>query len=164
MNVELRKPLLSDAKRYFEILSHPEFTYFPAKPATVKEEKDFLRKLKSLQASGSQYTFAVIAHQQHVGGAGIKIKPQHPYICEIGYFIDRKYWNRGLATQAVKLLERFIRHNLQIIRIEIVAARKNVASCRVAVKSGYKKEGVMKKYLKIGDTYHDCNLYAKIKE
>lgn len=25
MRIELRKPLLSDAKRYFEILNHPEF-------------------------------------------------------------------------------------------------------------------------------------------
>lgn len=44
MKVTLREPLLSDAKRYVEILSHPEFIYFPAKPATVKEEKEFLRK------------------------------------------------------------------------------------------------------------------------
>ena len=161
MNIELRKPRISDAKRYLEILSHREFTYFPAKPATLKEEQDFLRLSKSLREKGSQYDFAIMANGKHVGAAGIKIK-EYPYICEIGYFVDRKYWNKGISTRAVQLLEEFIASNLKILRIEIITAKKNVGSCKVAVKSGYKKEGLMKKYLKISEVYHDCCLYAKI--
>lgn len=30
------------------------------------------------------------------------------------------------------------------------------------VKSGYKKEGLLKKYLKVGDKFHDCHIYAKV--
>lgn len=162
MNIELRKPCISDAKRYLEILSHPEFTYFPSRPVTLKEEQDFLRKARTLQKQGRQYIFALLANGKHIGGAGIKIKEQFPYICEVGYFVDHKYWNKGIATKAVEKLEEFITENLEIIRIEIIPAKKNIGSCKVAVKSGYKKEGTMKKYLKIGEVYHDCCLYAKI--
>ena len=162
MNIELRKPRISDAKRYLEILSHPEFTYFSAKPATLKEEQGFLRMTKTLRKEGSQYDFAIMVNGNNVGAAGIKIKQQFPYICEIGYFIDRKYWNKGIATKAVQLLEEFIAANLEIVRIEITSAKKNVGSCKVAVKSGYKKEGLMKKFLKVGEVYYDCHLYAKI--
>ena len=162
MKVQLRKPLISDAKRYLEILSHPEFTYFPAKPATVKEEQDFLRKMKGLQKQGSQYNFAVIANGKHIGGAGIKIHGQFSYICEIGYFIDYNYWNQGIATKAVELLEEIIAKKLDVVRIEIRSAKKNTGSCKVAVKSGYKKEGTMKKYLKVENIYYDCYLYAKV--
>ncbi len=163
MRVKLRKPLIADAKRYLEILSHPDFTYFPASPKTIKQEQNFLRKMKAAQKEGKQYDFAIIAGSKHVGGAGIKINQQFPYICEIGYFVDRQYWNKGIATKAVQFLETFIAENLpDIVRIEIVPARKNVGSCQVAVKSGYKREGIMKKYLKIGCVYHDCCRYAKI--
>jgi len=162
VNIELRKPRISDAKRYLEILSHPEFTYFPAKPATLKEEQNFLRMIKNLQVKGSQYNFAIMVNGKHIGGAGIKINQQFSYICEIGYFLDRKYWNKGIATKTVQLLENFIADNLEIVRIQITSAKKNIGSCKVATKSGYKREGVMKKYLKMGDAYHDCYLYAKI--
>ena len=162
MKIQLRKPVLSDAKRYLEILSHSEFYYFPAKPKTVKDEKDFLRKSRKLEKDGAQYNFAVMANGRHVGGAGIKINQQYPYVCEIGYFVDRKYWNKGISTKAVGLLEKFITKKQDIVRIEIFMAKENIGSRKVAIKSGYKKEGLMKKRLKIGDKFHDCWLYAKI--
>jgi len=146
-----------------EILSHPEFTYFPAKPATLEEEKGFLRKSKKLRKDGVLYDFAIIANRKHVGAAGIRIIEQHPYICNVGYFVDRAYWNKGLATQAVQLLETYINKQMpDIVRIEIITAKGNIPSQKVAVKCGYKKEGTMKKYLKVGDVYHDCYLFAKI--
>jgi len=155
--------LISDAKRYVEILSHPEFHYFPAKPATVKEEKDFLRKSKRLRKNGSLYDFAIIANGKHIGAAGIRIIEQHPHICNIGYFVDRAYWNKGIATLAVEFLETYIDQQLPyVVRIEIVTAKENIASQKVALKCSYKKEGAMKKYLKIGDLFHDCYLFAKI--
>jgi ribosomal-protein-alanine N-acetyltransferase len=162
MKVELREMLLSDAKRFFEILSHPEFEYFPAKPATIKQEKELLRELKKLRKEGLKYTFSVIACGKHIGAAGIVINKEFPYRCAIGYFIDRKFWNKGIATKAVKLLENFIAKNMDIVRIEIITAKKNVASQSVAIKSGYKKEGLLKKYLKVGDKFHDCYIYSKI--
>lgn len=163
MKIKLRKPLIADAKRYLEILSHPEFTYFPPKPKSLKEEQDHLRKMKAAQNKGNQYDFAILVNNKHIGGAGIKINQQFPHICEIGYFLDYCYWNKGIATQTVRLLETFIDQSLpDIVRIEIVPARKNIGSCKVAIKSGYKKEGLMRKYLKIGNVYHDSYRFAKI--
>lgn len=37
MNVEIRPQRISDAKRYFEILSSTNFHYLPAKPKTLEE-------------------------------------------------------------------------------------------------------------------------------
>ena len=162
MKVELRKPLISDAKRFYEILNHPEFHYWPIKPASIEAEKKFLRGVKERMEKGTEYTFAVIANGKHVGGTGFGVNPMYPYKCEVGYFIDHEYWNKGIATKAVELLEEYIVENMDIVRIKIVMAKDNVGCQKVAIKSGYIKEGLMKKYLKVGDKYHDCYLYAKI--
>ncbi len=111
---------------------------------------------------GTEHSFAVIANGKHIGGAGIKMNQEFPYRCEVGYFIDREYWNKGIATKVVKLLEEYIAENMEVVRIEIAMAKDNIGSCQVAIKAGYKKEGLMRKYLKIGDRYHDSCLYAKI--
>jgi ribosomal-protein-alanine N-acetyltransferase len=162
MKIKLRKPLISDAKRYYEILNHPEFHYFPAKPATLKEEIEFLRGLKERVKKGVEHSFVIIANGKLIGGAGIRPDSKGPYRCEIGFFIDRKYWGKGIATKVVAMLEEYIAENLDITRVGIVLVTKNIGSRRVAIKSGYKKEGLMKKYQKLGDKFFDCHLYAKI--
>ena len=43
MEITIRPQRVYDAKRFVEILSSPNFKYFPAKPKTIKEEKEFLR-------------------------------------------------------------------------------------------------------------------------
>jgi hypothetical protein len=66
------------------------------------------------------------------------------------------------CTRAIGLLEEFIAENTDITRVEMIMAREQAASQRVVIKSGYKKEGLMKEYMKIGNRFHDCCLYAKI--
>ena len=97
-----------------------------------------------------------------VGAIGVKIDCHRPYIGEVGFFIDEAYQRKGIAGKAVEHIEKFIQKNTDIKRIEIRMAVHNKASERVAVKSGYKKEGVLRKMLKVCETWHDCCLYSKI--
>jgi hypothetical protein len=45
--VILRNQRVSDAKRFFEILSNPNFIYFPAKPRSIEDEKNFLKQAET---------------------------------------------------------------------------------------------------------------------
>ena len=83
-------------------------------------------------------------------------------MCSVGYFLAEKYWGRGFATEAVKIMEKICFEELGIVRIEIVMVVPNVASRRVAEKCGYKREGRLKKYLNIRGTIYDCYLYSKV--
>ncbi len=42
--VGLRPQRVSDAKRFYEILKNPNFTYFEVCPKDLEAEKEFLRK------------------------------------------------------------------------------------------------------------------------
>ncbi|KAM7462813.1 hypothetical protein LguiA_030934 [Lonicera macranthoides] len=67
---------------------------------------------------------------------------------EIGYVLAYDYWGRGIATKAVKMVinEIFgVFPNLE--RIEGTVDVENMASQRVLDKCGFKREGVLRKYL-----------------
>ncbi len=162
MKVEIRPQRVSDAKRFYKILNNPNFLYFPAKPKSIEKERAFLRLNLEKWKKKKEFNFSIIYNGEHVGAVGVMINSHYHYIGEAGYFVDEKYWGRGIAVAALKELERFIFDKLEIKRIEMIMAKENKASKKVAIKCGYKKEGILKRRLLIGNKYFDCYLYAKV--
>jgi ribosomal-protein-alanine N-acetyltransferase len=73
MNVEIRPQRVSDAKRYFEILSSPNFHYLPAKPKTLEEERCFLKLNSEKRRNGTEFNFSIIYNGRHVGAIGVRL-------------------------------------------------------------------------------------------
>lgn len=162
-NIRLRYQQIGDAKRYFEILTHPEFETFPVEVKSIEEEKRFLRKGKQMRADNIVHNFAIMLGKSLVGGIGLKIDQHRKYIGEVGYFVAREHWGKGFAPQAVGLIEAIGFNELGLERIELVTLKHNQASIRVAEKCGYLKEGVQRhKQFQNGRFYDTC-LFAKIK-
>jgi len=162
--IELRNQRVSDAKRFFEILNNPNFTYFDICPKDVEAEKEFLRLNTDKRKNNIEYNYAILYNTKLIGGCGIAINQRRKYIGEMGYFIDEAYWGQGIAIKAVKLLENLAFKTFLLKRIEILMNPKNIASEKVAIKCGYKKEGTMKKVIKDKDRFADAYLYAKVIE
>ena len=112
--------------------------------------------------NGTEFNFSIIYNRRHVGAIGVRLDTFRPYIGEIGFFVDEQHWGRSITTEALKKLEKFIIEKTVITRIEIRMAKQNKASQRVAVKGGYKKEGILAQMLFIEDKRFDCYLYSKI--
>lgn len=67
---------------------------------------------------------------------------------ELGYALAWSYWGRGIATQAVKMVAKTVFEEWpHLERLEALVDIENVASQRVLEKAGFKKEGVLRKYL-----------------
>ena len=79
----------------------------------------------------------------------------------IGYWIDQSYANRGLTTEAVRLLSDFGFFQLGIHRLEINIRPENAASCKVAEKAGFEFEGHRKAYLHIDGAWRDHICFVK---
>jgi ribosomal-protein-alanine N-acetyltransferase len=73
----------------------------------------------------------------------------------VGYWIDKRYANLGITTQAVKTLTEYAFSVLELHRVEINIRPENVASRRVAEKSGYVFEGERPRYLHIDGHWRD---------
>jgi RimJ/RimL family protein N-acetyltransferase len=67
---------------------------------------------------------------------------------EVGYWLARAARGRGHATRAVHIISRWGFDSLDLERIELRAATVNVASQRVAQRSGFTREAVLRCYLR----------------
>ncbi|MBN2040066.1 MAG: GNAT family N-acetyltransferase [Spirochaetes bacterium] len=162
MKTEIRPQRVSDANRFYEILSSPNFIYFSAKPKSIEDEKNFLKLNPQKRREKSEFNFSIIYNNINVVAVGVRIIQGRAYTGEIGYFIDEQYWGKGIATDAVLRLEEFIKSKLKLHRLEIFMAKGNKASRRIAIKCGYQREGLLKEMLLVEKVWHDCYLYGKI--
>ena len=161
--IKLRYQQIGDAKRFFEILTHPDFEMFPVEVGSIEEEKRFLRSAVQLRRDNILHNYAIMSGDQLAGAIGLKIDQQRKYIGEVGYFVAREYWGKGIAPEAVALIEAIGFDRLGLERIELVTLKNNRASIRVAQKCGYRKEGIQRHKQLHKGRFYDCYLFAKIK-
>ena len=161
--ITLRLQEVSDAERFFNILNNPNFINFDVQPATLEDEIAWLELNPQRQKDNTQWNYTILNNDEIIGAIGVQINYHRPYIGEIGYFIDEEYWNKGITSQAVKLMEDICKNQLNLTRIEISMPVGHDASEKVAIKNNYVKEGTQRQLVKGKDgKMKDCHLYAKI--
>ena len=64
---------------------------------------------------------------------------------EIGYWLGRAYWGRGVMTGAVRAATQYAFTTLGMHRVWAVPFEHNAASCRVLEKAGYVLEGRLRR-------------------
>ena len=164
--ITLRRQEMSDAQRFFEILHEHNFEFFNTVVNSVEEQEAFLRKNDEKIKNNTEHNFAILLDEELIGGCSIKIRKHKAFIGEIGYFLEEKHWGKGYTTKAVKELERIGFEELGLHRIEICMNPNNLASEKVAIKTGYEKEGLMKGsyFNRRIQEYESHLLYAKTKK
>jgi [ribosomal protein S5]-alanine N-acetyltransferase len=82
---------------------------------------------------------------------------------EIGYWIGEPFWNKGIATIAVKLITSYGLQSLDFVRIHTGVFEYNIGSMRVLEKNDYAKDGVFKKSIFKNEKIWDEHRYSIIK-
>lgn len=91
------------------------------------------------------FNFAIDVDGRAAGSIGFTPGDDvHRVSAEIGYWLGRSYWGRGIASAAVKAASdwAFAHHDWRRIFAGVFAP--NVASMRVLEKAGYQREGVLR--------------------
>jgi RimJ/RimL family protein N-acetyltransferase len=96
---------------------------------------------------------------QFIGGIGFTA---FDHKAEIGYWIARPYWGRGLMTEAVTLFIVYLRKKYRFTRFEGKVFSFNSASGRVLEKCGFQKEGVLIHDFRVGKKYFDHIVYGRV--
>ncbi|WP_331352874.1 GNAT family N-acetyltransferase [Cellvibrio sp. UBA7671] len=81
---------------------------------------------------------------------------------EIGYWVAKPYWGKGIASEALQKFTDFLFENTDFIRLNASVFEGNLASANVLQKCGYKLEAVLEKAIyKNGMVFNEM-LYSKI--
>lgn len=95
-----------------------------------------------------------------LGGCGLNDIHFPQAVANLGYWTRSTATKTGIATQATQLLAQFGFQHLKLQRIEITIAESNIASIRVAEKSGAVLEAMLRSKLKLHGKYVDALLYT----
>ena len=97
-----------------------------------------------------------------IGFLGLEIGKHHQ--AELGYWLAKPYWNKGVMTKSVKTAVEHGFKEFGLTRITANVFHFNLASARVLEKAGFQCEGYLRSHYKKDGTIVDGKLYAIIKD
>ena len=123
--------------------------------------------VKSVLDSPKDYLFAMIYNNEHIGNIKIGSVDSFYQKADVGYFIgETKYFGRGIATNALKLVTKFAFNNLNLHRLWGGVFEDNIGSQYVFMKAGYTLEGKLQKAVKVNecDSWQDSLIFGIIND
>lgn len=98
-----------------------------------------------------------------VGCVGAQPLPfEHSRTANIGYWLGREYWGRGLAARALSLLTEQIFQETEIVRLQASVYSPNIASMRVLEKAGYRQEAILAQAIFKHNQFYDEYIFSKL--
>jgi len=134
-----RQLTINDVDPLFEILSDKETMKYYPRPLSFEEVKNWvIRSINSYEENNYGLWGLVLKEgQRFIGQCGIsKQNIDGDVVPEIGYHINKQFWNLGLATEAAKASLTFGFEHLKLEEIYVHTFIENKPSQRVALKIG----------------------------
>jgi ribosomal-protein-alanine N-acetyltransferase len=141
--LRLRHFTPNDADELHRIYSNPElFKYMSNEKPLLWEQTRTV--INSIIESWQHYNFGVWAlvdkrNQKLIGHCGLKYL-ENTLEVQIGYLLLKRYWGKGLATEAAWASLKYGFEVMKLPKIVAVAKPENIASRRVMEKVGMKYE------------------------
>lgn len=134
---------------------------FPYREADYDE---FIASMaETARKNGGPLHFAIRdAAGKAIGGCGFEGLARGHRV-EVGYWLGKPYWGRGIVTSVVAAMCEFAFREWDLVRIIAHVFDFNAASARVLEKNGFEFEGLLRKHLKKEGRFLDCKLYAKLR-
>ena len=127
-------------------------------PYSVADAEAYIAHVASRQI---QTSFGIDVGGEAIGSISLMIGDDIARkSAEIGYWIGREHWGRGIMTEAVVATTEYAFAELQLVRVFAVPFVTTAGSIRVLEKAGYVREGVMRQSAIKDGIIMDQALYA----
>lgn len=115
--------------------------------------------------NGKIVTYAIVlkATDQFVGAISLTLAGRFDR-AEMGYWIGKKYWNRGYCTEAAEAMLEYGFDTLDLNKIFAEHFTRNPASGAVMEKIGMSHEGSLRQHMKKWGRYEDMNVYSILRD
>lgn len=131
---------------------------------SIGESESFINLLIENWEKGTGFGFAVFDRQsgKYLGDVALNHPDLNHKYFNLGYWVRTSEQNRGIASEAARALAKTAFEELDINRIEILAAIENIVSQKVAENAGAKREGILRNRLFIDGRIHDAVMFSLI--
>jgi ribosomal-protein-alanine N-acetyltransferase len=150
---------LNDRDIYDRTLRIP----FPYSQADAEEWLALVAKIT--QEQGRPVNWAIRGPDQSlIGGCGFDgFEVGKSHRAEIGYWLARPYWNRGIMTTVVQRLCQHAFEDFGLVKITAHVFAHNPVSARVLEKCGFIEEGFLRKHVLKDGKFIDARLFGLVR-
>lgn len=153
-NVILRPIVMADAPRFVKWLSDPAVNKFTTRRIiSLKAEQKWihgLRKNKNEKVFALETTGGI-----HIGSCGIYVDRQDRK-GTFGILIgDKKYWNKGIGTEASRMILDYAFKKLKLHRVELDVYDFNPRAIKIYKRLGFKYEGAGREHVRYRGKFYD---------
>lgn len=144
-----------ETTRYLLWNPHPSINY----------TKSYLNMVQKLYRNGGYYDWAVIEREsgKMIGTCGFTRLDERHNLGEIGYVLNRAFWQKGYASEAASAIIEFGFLRLGLNRIEGRYMAENEASRHVMEHCGMTYEGTLRQFMLVRGSYRDIGLCALLR-
>jgi ribosomal-protein-alanine N-acetyltransferase len=130
---------------------------------TIDETRAHVEELIRREEAGTHlYASIVVKSTETVIGTAMLFNfDKESNQAEIGYVLNKEYWNKGYGSECVELVSGFAFESLKLHKIHASVVSANIGSARILEKNGYELEGRLKDHFFIDGNYHDDLLFGK---
>jgi len=171
--VYMRYPRMADYLGWSRLRGESRAFLTPWEPSWAGDELTkgaFRRRIKRYQKETRQdsaYAFFVFRTEDNtmMGGCTLSnVRRGVTQCCALGYWIGERFARQGYMYDAVRALVPFIFTTLGLHRIEAACLPTNEPSKCLLVKTGFRQEGIAKRYLQINGEWQDHVLFALLED
>lgn len=165
--IVLRPPTEEDVPAIAAACADPELARWIPVPVPYKpaDARAFVEAAAEGWAAGDGLEFAVV---ERAGGALVGMVGLHrgnvPGRASVGYWLALQARGHGLATRAVRLVARWAFEDPALERLELTTLVGNEASGRVALRSGFRREGILRRSATFRGQTVDAVMYAMVRD
>lgn len=171
--VWLRHPAMSNYAEWAELRAVSRQHLAPWEPTWARDELSraaYRRRLRHYHRDlrdDAGYAYFIFREGDNalIGGLTIgNVRRGVTQAAAVGYWVGAPFARKGHMTAAVRCVLPFAFRHLHLHRLEAACLPHNAASIRVLEKTGFQREGLARRYLKIGGAWQDHLLFALLSD
>ena len=153
-----------DLGDFFALHADPAVMRYWSFPAWTQrsQAEDYLTRAIAARCEQTMLCWAIALRDSDrlIGAATLFDIHREQGRAEIGYALQSAHWRRGYAQEALQLVMEHAYGRLGLRRLEADIDPRNLASCRLVERLGFRREGLLRERWRVAGECQDSAIYG----